>query len=69
VSDTVTEAYVRRTLETVWRLESARVVGALTRLVRDVGLAEELTDWPGFRRPATLGDPRRHGRVRRGRRR
>jgi RNA polymerase sigma factor (sigma-70 family) len=26
----------------VWRIESARVVGALARLVRDVGLAEEL---------------------------
>jgi RNA polymerase sigma factor (sigma-70 family) len=35
-------ADVARTLDTVWRLESARIVGALTRLVRDVGLAEEL---------------------------
>ncbi|MFF5291340.1 RNA polymerase sigma factor [Paractinoplanes globisporus] len=32
----------RRTLETVWRMESARIVAALARLVRDVGLAEEL---------------------------
>jgi RNA polymerase sigma factor (sigma-70 family) len=31
-----------RTLEATWRDESARIVGALSRLVRDVGLAEEL---------------------------
>jgi RNA polymerase sigma-70 factor, ECF subfamily len=29
-------------IEAIWRLESARIVGALARLVRDVGLAEEL---------------------------
>lgn len=33
---------VQRTLEATWRDESARILGALTRLVRDVGLAEEL---------------------------
>jgi RNA polymerase sigma factor (sigma-70 family) len=33
---------VHRTVEAVWRLESARIVGALTRLTRDVGLAEDL---------------------------
>lgn len=32
----------RRTVEAVWRMESARLIGALTRLVRDVGLAEQL---------------------------
>jgi RNA polymerase sigma factor (sigma-70 family) len=31
-----------KAVEAVWRLESARIVAALTRLVRDVGLAEEL---------------------------
>ena len=31
-----------RTVEAVWRMESARLIGALTRLVRDVGLAEQL---------------------------
>jgi RNA polymerase sigma-70 factor (ECF subfamily) len=30
-----------RTIEAVWRMESARLVGALTRMVRDFGLAEE----------------------------
>jgi len=33
---------VRRTVEAVWRMESANLVIALTRLVRDVGLAEDL---------------------------
>lgn len=33
---------VHRRIESVWRLESARLIGALTRLLRDVGLAEEL---------------------------
>ncbi len=32
----------RRTIEAVWRLESARLIAGLARLVRDVGLAEEL---------------------------
>ncbi len=32
----------RRTIETVWRIESARLIGGLARLVRDVGLAEDL---------------------------
>ncbi len=31
-----------RAIETVWRMESARLIAGLTRLVRDVGLAEEL---------------------------
>ena len=32
----------RRSVEAVWRLESARLIAGLARLVRDVGLAEEL---------------------------
>src|SRR4051812_28069136 len=32
----------RRVVETVWRMESARIVAGLARLVRDIGLAEEL---------------------------
>ncbi|HEX5897117.1 MAG TPA: RNA polymerase sigma factor [Thermoleophilaceae bacterium] len=30
-------------METVWRIESARLIAGLTRIVRDVGLAEELS--------------------------
>ena len=33
---------LHRTLDAVWRIESARIIGAVARLVRDVGLAEEL---------------------------
>ena len=33
---------VHRAIDAVWRLESARIIGALARRVRDVGLAEEL---------------------------
>jgi RNA polymerase sigma factor (sigma-70 family) len=36
----VTEAH--RAVEAVWRIESARLIAGLTRLVRDVGLAEDL---------------------------
>ena len=33
---------VHGAIDTVWRMESARLIGALARRVRDVGLAEEL---------------------------
>ncbi len=45
----------QRAIEAIWRIESARVIAGLARLVRDVGLAEELaqdafvaalTQWP-----------------------
>jgi RNA polymerase sigma factor (sigma-70 family) len=35
-------ADVHRTIEAVWRIESPRIIAALTRLMRDVGTAEEL---------------------------
>lgn len=47
---------VHRTVEAVWRMESAKLVAALTRIVRDLGLAEEFAQdalvaafqqWPG----------------------
>src|SRR5258707_7674489 len=37
---TATEAH--RAIDAVWRIESARIIAGLTRIVRDVGLAEEL---------------------------
>lgn len=37
---TATEAH--RTVNAVWRMESAKVIGALARMTRDVGVAEEL---------------------------
>ncbi|MCG5216121.1 sigma-70 family RNA polymerase sigma factor [Streptosporangium sp. KLBMP 9127] len=36
----VTDAH--RTIDAVWKLESAKIIAGLTRLVHDVGLAEEL---------------------------
>src|SRR5512144_2850510 len=33
---------IHRTIDAVWRVESARLIASLTRLVRDVGLAEDL---------------------------
>ena len=35
-------ASVHRTVEAVWRMESAKIIGGLTRVLRDIGLAEEL---------------------------
>lgn len=35
-------AQIDRTIDAVWRMESARVIAGLTRIVRDVGIAEEL---------------------------
>jgi RNA polymerase sigma factor (sigma-70 family) len=55
-ADTTTEA-----ITTTWRAESARLVGALTRMTRDVGLAEDLAQdalvsalekWPADGLPA-----------------
>jgi RNA polymerase sigma factor (sigma-70 family) len=37
---TATDAH--RTIDAVWRIESARLIAGLTRMLRDVGLAEEL---------------------------
>lgn len=33
---------VRRTIDAIWRIESAKLLAGLARMVRDVGLAEEL---------------------------
>jgi RNA polymerase sigma factor (sigma-70 family) len=60
----VMAADARRAIEAVWRLESARIIAAVTRLVRDVGLAEELAqdalvaaleEWPSAGIPANPG--------------
>lgn len=31
-----------RAIEAIWRIEQARLIAGLTRIVRDVGVAEEL---------------------------
>jgi len=38
----VTATDPHRAIDAVWRIESARIIAGLTRIVRDVGLAEEL---------------------------
>src|SRR5256712_7504176 len=35
-------AATHRVIDAVWRIESAKIIAGLTRIVRDVGLAEEL---------------------------
>ncbi len=40
--DPAPEQAITRTVETVFRLESPRIIAAVTRTVRDVGIAEEL---------------------------
>ncbi len=55
---------MHRVVEGVWRIESARIIGALARMLRDVGLAEELAQdamvcalerWPGSGVPDNPG--------------
>jgi RNA polymerase sigma factor (sigma-70 family) len=55
VQSTVSDA-AHRTIEAIWRIEQAKLTASLTRIVRDVGLAEEfaqeaftaaLRQWPG----------------------
>jgi RNA polymerase sigma factor (sigma-70 family) len=59
-----TASATQRVLDAVWRMESARLIGALTRVTRDVGLAEELAQdalvaaleqWPETGVPARPG--------------
>ncbi|MGH8109545.1 MAG: RNA polymerase sigma factor [Arenimonas sp.] len=52
----MSEQAIHRTIDTLWRMESARIIATVARMVRDVGLAEELAQdalvtalekWPG----------------------
>jgi predicted RNA polymerase sigma factor len=38
----VTSADTHRTIDAVWRIESPRIIAGIARMVRDLGLAEEL---------------------------
>lgn len=55
---------IQRTIDAVWRVESARLIAALTRMVQDVGLAEDLAQgalvaaleqWPEYGIPEKPG--------------
>jgi RNA polymerase sigma factor (sigma-70 family) len=57
-------AETRRAIDAIWRIESAKIIAGLTRMVRDVGLAEELAqdalvaaleNWPEGGIPAKPG--------------
>ena len=37
---------VNRTIDAVWRIESPRLIAGLARIVGDVGVAEDLEQWP-----------------------
>ena len=60
----MTAIAVHRTIDAVWRIESAKVIAGLARMVRDVGLAEDLAQdalvaaleqWPEAGVPETPG--------------
>jgi len=60
----VTRPEAHRAIDAVWRIESPRLIAGLTRLVRDVGLAEDLAQdalvaaleqWPAAGAPANPG--------------
>lgn len=57
-------ADLHRAIDALWKMEAARVIGGLTRIVRDVGLAEDLAQeallaaleqWPGAGIPPNPG--------------
>src|SRR5579864_2077323 len=39
---TVTETDIHNAIQAVWRIESARIIAGLARIVRDIGVAEDL---------------------------
>ncbi|MFA5910499.1 MAG: RNA polymerase sigma factor [Vicinamibacterales bacterium] len=60
----VTATDTHRAIDAVWRIESPRIIAALTRIVRDVGVAEEvaqdalvaaLEQWPASGVPSNPG--------------
>ena len=38
----MTSPELRRTIDAFWRMESPRLIASLTRMLRDVGLAEDM---------------------------
>src|SRR3954469_15066988 len=55
---------IHRAIDAVWRIESAKVIATLARMVRDIGLAEDLAQdalvaaleqWPGSGIPRNPG--------------
>jgi len=42
MNDSTSESAIHRTIAAVWRIESAKIIAVVARMVRDVGIAEEL---------------------------
>lgn len=40
--NTINTSHIHRAIDAVWRIESAKIIAVVARMVRDVGLAEEL---------------------------
>jgi RNA polymerase sigma factor (sigma-70 family) len=38
----VTDSFIHRTVDVIWKIESAKIIAGLARIVRDVGIAEDL---------------------------
>lgn len=60
----MTESAVHRTIEAIWRIESARIIACVARILGDIGLAEDLAQdalliaverWPSEGIPAKPG--------------
>jgi RNA polymerase sigma factor (sigma-70 family) len=63
-SGAVTAPDVHRTIDAIWRIEAAKVIAAVARLVRDIGVAEDLAQdalvaaleqWPSAGIPSNPG--------------
>ena len=52
-------ADTHRTIDAIWRIESSKIIAYLTRMVRDIGIAEDLAQ--DARRAGTLADRRNTG--------
>jgi len=64
MKNTMSEQAVHRVIDAVWRIESARIIATVARMVREIGLAEELAQdalvaalerWPRAGIPANPG--------------
>ena len=45
-SVSVTATDIHRAINAVWKIEQAKIIASLARIIRDVGLAEEFAQWP-----------------------
>ena len=59
----MTLADIHRTIDALWRIESARIIAALTRITRDVGISEELAQDVFLQLHATLPSLKSEGHV------